>query len=149
MKKTRRLPNLIIVSFSAHKHVRAVVNYLFVSTHLKRFCFLFLGSFLYCSTAKLKTPPQDTFFTHLTVQSMGPNHPWPLVIENWFLFLKLESSPGIWTRDLWLRSPSLYQLYHGLGIPAHVNYVFVFAHLTTRAHVNYVIVRTSNNICKY
>ena len=26
------------------------------------------------------------FFPHLTVQSMGPNHPWLLVIENWFLF---------------------------------------------------------------
>ena len=26
------------------------------------------------------------FFTHLTVQSMGAIHPWPLVIENWFLF---------------------------------------------------------------
>ena len=26
------------------------------------------------------------FFTHLPVQSMGPNHSRPLVIENWFLF---------------------------------------------------------------
>ena len=56
------------------------------------------------------------FFTHLTVQGMGPIHPWSLVIESWFLFYKLESSPWIWTRDLWLRSPSLYQLYHGLGV---------------------------------
>ena len=54
------------------------------------FCFLFLGSFLNscdCSTAKSKTPPQETiFFTHLPIQSLGLNHPWPLVIENWFLF---------------------------------------------------------------
>ena len=39
---------------------------------------LFLGSFLNscgCSTAKSKTPPQETiFFTHLPVQSMDPNH---------------------------------------------------------------------------
>ena len=51
---------------------------------------LFLDSFLNscgCSTAKSKTPPQETiFFTHLPVQSLGPNHPWPLMIENWFLF---------------------------------------------------------------
>ena len=36
------------------------------------------GSFLKscgCSTVKSKTPPQETSFTHLTVQSMGPNHP--------------------------------------------------------------------------
>ena len=33
-----------------------------------------------------KTPPQEIFFTHLTVQSVGPNHLRPLVIENWFLF---------------------------------------------------------------
>ena len=57
----------------------------------------------------------EHIFTHVTVQSMCPNHPWPLVIENWFLFWKLESSPRIWTHDLWLRSPSLYQLYHGMG----------------------------------
>ena len=51
---------------------------------------LFLGSFLNscgCSTAKSKTPPPETIcFTYLQVQSLGPNHPWLLVIENWFLF---------------------------------------------------------------
>ena len=53
------------------------------------FLFLFLGSFLNscgCLAAKSKTPPHETFFPHLTVQRMGPNHPLPLVIENWFLF---------------------------------------------------------------
>ena len=51
-----------------------------VSSYL--FLFLFLGSFLNscgCSTATSKTPPQEIFFTHLTVQSMGPNHPLILV----------------------------------------------------------------------
>ena len=48
--------------------------------------FLFSGSFLNscgCLTAKSKTPPQETIFlpTHLPVQSMGPNHPWPLIPE--------------------------------------------------------------------
>ena len=38
------------------------------------------------STAKSKAPPQEIFSIHLTGQSVGPNHSWPLVIENWFLF---------------------------------------------------------------
>ena len=40
--------------------------------------FLFLFSFseqLWLFIGLSKTPPQETFFTHLTVQSMGPNHP--------------------------------------------------------------------------
>ena len=61
--------------------------------------FLFFGSFLNscgCSTAKSKTPPQETsFFTHLPVQSLGPNHPWPLVIENCMVsVLEVRIEPG-------------------------------------------------------
>ena len=63
---------------------------------------LFLCSFMNscgCSTAKSKTPPHEIFFTHLTVQIMGPNHPWPLVIENWFHSFKKDAI----LRNVWLQ----------------------------------------------
>ena len=54
-------------------HVERMDDYRMVRT------VLFLCSFLNCcgcSTAKSKTPPQETiFFTHLPVQSLGLNHP--------------------------------------------------------------------------
>ena len=75
---------------------------------LRRVIMFFLASFLNscgCSTAKSKTPPHETiFFTHLPVQSMGPNHPWPLVIENWFLFCFENMSVSviiIYLNDKW------------------------------------------------
>ena len=51
----------------------------------------FLFCFVFCSeqfvNGKVKdSTAGDYFFTHWPVQSMGPNHHWPTVIENWFLF---------------------------------------------------------------
>ena len=83
-------------------------------THL----FLFLGSFLNscdCSMAKSKTPPQETFFYPLDSPEHG-SQPFLTTRDRELVsVLEVRIEPGIWTQDLWLRSLSLYQLYHGLG----------------------------------
>ena len=38
---------------------------------------------------------QRLFFTKLMVQSMGFHHPWPHVIDNWFLCKKQKFSQGL------------------------------------------------------
>ena len=81
------------------------------------------------------------FASQWIVQIMGPHHPWPPVIENWFMCQKKESSsrfesttskpitlptllrtgwPAVHhstksTTDWVTHGPSLYQLYHGLS----------------------------------
>ena len=73
------------------------------------FLLLFLCSFLNscgCSTAKSMTPPQEIFFfTHFNGTEHGSHQSLTTSDRDWFLFQKLESSLGIWTRDLRLRSP--------------------------------------------
>ena len=51
------------------------------------FCFWVV--FLAVQRPSRKLHRMRLFSPHFTVQSMGPNHTWPLVIENWFLFWNL------------------------------------------------------------
>ena len=44
-----------------------------------------------CSTAILKSPPMESYFSQLIVHCMGLYHPWPPVIENWFLCYKIRT----------------------------------------------------------
>ena len=39
--------------------------------------------------------------------------------------LEERFEPRIWTRDIWLRSSSLYQLYHGLGHTVLLNFLYM------------------------
>ena len=45
--------------------------------------FIVLVLVSFWSATKSKTPPYETFYTHLPVQSMGLHYPCPLLIENW------------------------------------------------------------------
>ena len=62
-----------------------------VFKHLIFFVFCFCFWVVFWTVVAVQRPSRRLhrrrrFFTHLPVQRMGPNHTWPLVIENWVLF---------------------------------------------------------------